>query len=621
MLKKIVYSVIILIIVQVQVFAEKAPIKFGRVSIEDLSMTRYDPDTSAAAVILCDYGIWDNVSFQFTRVVRYKILKPEGLDFADKIFPGYEKTAVRGKTFNLENGEIVETKLKNESIIRERIYDDYYQLRISMPNVKVGSVFDLEFVSSWIPTEWYFQQTIPVKWSELYIPTSVYFDYRKNFYGYAPLFLSESDHWIGKDMPAFKEEPFTNSIENYITKYEFELLSINIPGYYKDFTTNWNAVAKRLDESDYFGGLITPSLYLNSLANKIKVSCTTDLAKITAAYDSIKMIKWNEHVTMWASTNNLMGIYKDRVGNSAEINFILLNLLRKLDIDCYPVVMSTRANGLLPPFYPSLYKINYMIVYAKVNDKEYLMDASDKYAPFGLLPFRCLNYYGQRINKDIASQVNIKANSKDKETHLFNLEITDDLKLIGTVNSSYSDYGAYNFRKEYSDFNSQEEYVEDIESDEPGLKIKSLTLNNLDSIYFPVKRLMEIESSSLIYEIDGKIYINPMTLSQIKENPFKNDTRKYPVDYGYCRETNYIARIKIPAGYQIETMPKPLVMELPEKSARVTYQIAADQNQITINYKFLINKEQFLGVEYPNLKELYNQIIKKQAEPVILKKI
>ena len=36
--------------------AQKSPIKFGEVSLEDFKMTRYEKDSSAAAVVLCDFG-------------------------------------------------------------------------------------------------------------------------------------------------------------------------------------------------------------------------------------------------------------------------------------------------------------------------------------------------------------------------------------------------------------------------------------------------------------------------------------------------------------------------------------------------------------------------------------
>ena len=37
-------------------FAQKAPFKFGNIPIDDLKMIRYEKDTSAAAVVLGDYG-------------------------------------------------------------------------------------------------------------------------------------------------------------------------------------------------------------------------------------------------------------------------------------------------------------------------------------------------------------------------------------------------------------------------------------------------------------------------------------------------------------------------------------------------------------------------------------
>ncbi len=223
-------------------YAQKAPIKYGKVEMADLEMTAYPLDTSAAAAVLCDYGVFDQNSFQFRRLLRVKIFKKEGLSWADKVFSGSDKTAIKGVTYNLENGEIVETKLKNESIFKERVQEDYYRLRVAMPNCKVGSIYDIEFYYPGIPSSWYFQQDIPVRWSELIINQSPYIDFRKNFYGYEALSVNTDWRWVGKDMPAFKEEAYTNSIENYITKFEFDILSVHFPGYFKAYTTSWDAV-------------------------------------------------------------------------------------------------------------------------------------------------------------------------------------------------------------------------------------------------------------------------------------------------------------------------------------------------------------------------------------------
>ncbi|NJK85655.1 MAG: hypothetical protein HC906_06500 [Bacteroidales bacterium] len=170
---------ILALIILFPLFSQKAPIKFGKVSMEDMQMTAYPDDTSAAAVILCDYGYFNSNTFETTRLIRIKILKKEGLGWADKVFPTASKSAIRGITYNLENGEIVEEKLKNSSIYEERVYEDYYRMRVAMPNVKVGSIFDIEFTFFLIPVEWRFQDVIPVRWSELYLESSQYIRFQK----------------------------------------------------------------------------------------------------------------------------------------------------------------------------------------------------------------------------------------------------------------------------------------------------------------------------------------------------------------------------------------------------------------------------------------------------------
>jgi hypothetical protein len=64
--------------------AQKPPIKFGDVSIEDLKLTRYEKDTSAAALVLADYGqtefrYQETKGWQlfFERTVRIKIFKKQ----------------------------------------------------------------------------------------------------------------------------------------------------------------------------------------------------------------------------------------------------------------------------------------------------------------------------------------------------------------------------------------------------------------------------------------------------------------------------------------------------------------------------------------------------------------
>ncbi len=604
-----------------QLFA-KAPIKFGKVSQEELEMTFYDLDSSAAAVVLCDYGVFNRQDYSFTRIVRIKILKKEGLYLASDIYPGAEKTEIKGKTFTLENGEVVETKLKGESIFRERVYEDYFRLRVAMPNVKVGSVFDIQFRQSWPPSAWYFQREIPVKWSELIMPQMEYFDMQKKFTGYEKLYISESSRWVAKDMPAFKKEPYINSVKNYITKFDIEMRNIAIPGvYYKEFATDWDAVARRLEEYEYFGGNINAALYLRDIAKSIEEKYSSNTDKLEAAYEAVKKnIKWNNSENLFCTNSMLGKPLNEGVGNSAEINIILLNLLKKLDIMAYPVILSTRNNGMLSPFFASINKLNYVIVYAKAGEQEYFIDATEEDLPLGMLPRRCLNGIGQMLIGQTAKLVNIEPTQIEKRTEMLSLTLNDDYTLTGTFSSKREGYDAFDVRTNYKRFNGLEEYVDNLEDSYSNIKLRNFQIDNLDSLNEVVTQKSDVEIENMVFEMDGNIYLNPLLHLQMDENPFKLEERQYPVDFTTPKTVFYNISISLPEGLSIQEIPQPMRMALPEKSAIVTYSIQSIGNKINIIYKLDIKKSVFYANEYKLLKEFYSQIIEKHAEPIVIKK-
>jgi len=62
-----------------------------------------------------------------------KVLKKEGSDIVNRVLNVDGMGSIKGLYYNLVNGEVVESKLKNESIFRERVRDDRYLYRITCP--------------------------------------------------------------------------------------------------------------------------------------------------------------------------------------------------------------------------------------------------------------------------------------------------------------------------------------------------------------------------------------------------------------------------------------------------------------------------------------------------------
>jgi hypothetical protein len=255
-----------------------------------------------------------------------------------------------------------------------------------------------------------------------------------------------------------------------------------------------------------------------------------------------------------------------------------------------------------------------------LNGEKLLIDGTEENAPWDLLPERCLNFFGRAYDLRYSESVELKTDKKEKETILYNLTLDDDLQFKGTLKFQRMDYAALDFRNKYKSFSGKEAYLENMLGEFPGLRIQNSSIDNIDSIYLPVRDQYGIILKNAVDEINGNLYLYPMMLHRLKENPFKNDQRKYPVDFVHLIERNLSVTINLPENVEVTSFPEALKMGLPDNSAWFIYQVTVLERLIQFNYKFGINKTIFDEDEYKDIREFYNQIMAKHAEPIILKR-
>lgn len=600
----------------------KIPIKFGKISDEEMNMTVWDLDTTATAVILCDYGEFDPDRYEFSRTLRIKILKKDGLDWANWTFPTSEKGMVRGVTYNVVDGKVEQTKLDTKAdVFRDRVYKDYYQLKVSVPNVKVGSVFDLEYTLQGLPREWQFQYTIPVKHSELVIYDNSYVTYNKNFFGFVHLDVNERNRWAAFNLPAFKIEPYMNYYKNYTTRFEIEVVKISIPqiNLHVVGATSWDAVRSYLYRDPDFGGLFEGNFFLNSIAKEIASTATTDEEKIAAAVNRIKEVKWNDRKSKWGSGSSLSNVYTKKIANSAELNIMLVELLSKLDFNCKPVLISTRENGLLSPIRPSIDKLNYVLAQVTVADKVMLLDATDKYMSPFIVPEYCLNSMGRCITNDFNDWVMLKAPAADEKTMMYSLKMNTDGAIEGTFAVKRGGYAARDFRAKYYSFNSAEDYIIEFEKEHTGTSVKNYTIDGLKDTKEDINEQYEVKIDNRGMQTGSMLILNPLFDEKMSENPFKLQERKYPVDFIHPIKRTLIFNLMIPENVEVVELPKPARFNLPGNKITCLYNAVQMGNNIQIMYKFDVNVPLSNENEYPDIKELFNVLVQKHAESIILK--
>ncbi len=668
-------SISVLFIYSLLLQAQKPPIKFGEVPLEQLKMTTYEKDSSAAAVVLADYGesiiaYTQGIGFtlKFERVTRIKILSKDGLDQANFSIPLYHNgsnveklSGLKAVTYNLENGKVVESKLKSDAVFKEK-YDANIDLtKITLPNVKEGSVIEITYriLSDFITVnfqDWEFQKDIPVVWSEYRATVPEYFNYDKYMQGYIVLSANEhsrkpnsitinssertgdprgavntsfssdrvdfqEDHfrWVAVDVPAFKSEPFITTPRDYISKINFELSFTQFPNQpVKTYLGNWDNVNTTYADSPDFGGQVTGNGFLKKNVEAITSGLISPEEKMDAICNYVKQtVEWDELNRKYVSTT-LKKVLDEKKGNSADINLLLASMLNKAELNVFPVLLSTREHGFIREATPAESQFNYVVCLVRIGEKNILLDATDKLLPTGTIPERCLNGNGLVVSKEGFQWIKLQSPGKSRRAVNADLVLDDSGELKGKLTLDRTGYYAQGARQNYFS-KGEADYVKDFLGSRSWGLNKSEFLNATEvKQAFKETHILSIADHTTT--AGQMIYINPFIMEQQITNPFKLEQREYPVDYGSPFENIYLVKVQLPDGYTVEEAPKSKIMSLPGSAAKYLYNVVQTGNSISISSNLTINQSLFTQDEYPNLREFYNQMVAKQAEQIVLKK-
>lgn len=599
---------------------QQVKIKFGNISKEELLISSYPSDTTAAAVILYDKGHFSGEQLTFKRHIRVKILKNSGTKWGNWVFDTPSKGDINGYVYNLIDGEIVKEKLKNSEIHVEQLIDDYYVYKVFMPNVKVGSIIDIQYSHPGITSVWKFQESIPIEYSELILEQSRYANFKKIQLGFGSVQQISPSKWVAKNMPAFKFEPFLNNYSNYITKFQIDLYSAGIPGRsYKEYNSSWERINNRLLDNERFGGILKANYLINEKAKELNKKDISVDEKILLAYEFIReSIKWNGIDAVLGSSDYRTNFKKDHSGKSSEINLLLISLLNRMKISTLPVVISTRDNGMLLQFSPSINQLNYVVAYVNHDNKNIFLDAtSEKLIP-GILPDKCLNGKGLIVEKDKANWVDLNNGYIHQRKQFVNIKINEDGTARANVVQKHSQYSYLEWIKYNDSEVDNQKYIQSIKDDLPNLIIDKYEIKKHDPKKLSSEESIDIDLTNHIINMDKELLICPYLISDYNDNPFKSEERQFPVDLTYPTEYSSVIIVDLPENYEIKNLPESIMLSNEDKSISLKIMVGSTPSKVQFQVNMKVEKALFNEVEYFDLRQFYTQLISKMSESIHL---
>ena len=479
--------------------------------------------------------------------------------------------------------------------------------------------------------DWNFQENIPVNYSELKTTIPDDFIFKRNTKGFfSPKIISKATHAYGRNatetiyvyqnLPAMKEESYVNNINNYRTGIFFELEKIEIPGrFYKTFSSDWTSVAKTIYGFDSFGPELNKTGYFEEDLKVVLAGKNNPTEKITAILNFIKTnVNWNNHLG-FSCEKGVRKAYKEKTGNAADLNLMLTAMLRYSGLTANPVLISTRSNGIA--FFPNINAFNSVITAVESGGDIILIDAADKFSTPNVLPLRDLNWIGRLIRKDGTSEsIDLMPKKLSNNNVSIDYTIEQNGKINGKIRRQSTDYNAMAVRNTFEN-TKEETYLENLENNHGKIQVSDYKRDNEKEYLLPATESFSFISNDLSEVIGDKIYISPMLFFSNTKNPFKQENREYPVDFGFPFAEKYNVSIRIPEGFAVESIPKAEGLVMEEGLGIFKYNIALNDNVLQLLVLHQINSPIVSREQYTILREYYKVMMAKQTEKIILKRI
>lgn len=619
---------------------------FGKVEKAELEMKECDFDKNAEAMVMFDKGQLDYIigtGIDLERHIRIKILNDKGKDRAD-IHLRYhnwkndeEIKDISAQVYNLDpSGNIVVTKIDKKQIFEKQINKRYAEKVFTFPDVKPGTIIEYKYKHSSIGMiNWYFQRSIPVKYSEFTFdyPNEVDISFAPRCYlPYEKKTESSSTRTVRffsmSNVPALRDEPYILNEDDYMQKIESKTIAYeNSSGRRESIIVNWPQVIRFLMEDEDFGLQIKKEIPRTADLDAQLKSITDPYMRMKTIYQYVKKnMEWNGNPGIWA-LDGVKAAWKDKKGTAGEINLILINLLKDAGLDAKPILVSTHDNGLVNSadagtvWNPGFNQFNKVLAWVAIGKNIYVLDGTDKETPVNLIPPDVVTTEGLVIEKletfEWGWETLWKSDLQYKNMVLLQGTVTEDGKLSGEASVNSYDYARLDriaaAKKGKKDFT--EKYLS---SNNPGITIDSIGLENIDADSLPLVQKVYFNqqlSSSGDYQ-----YFSVNLFTGLEKNPFVADERVSDVFFGILQSHSLFGNISIPEGYVFDELPKNIKMIMPDTSIIITRVSQVNNNRLTLRVNLDFKKPFYSTGEYGGFKEFYKKLYDLLNEQFVIRK-
>jgi chloramphenicol O-acetyltransferase len=595
-------------------------------------------DKEATAVVLVDEAVSDfdeDYKLMTFHHVKLKILKDKGIDYGNITIPFYSEDdfesiyAVEGTVYNHEGGASFSKKLDKKSVYTQKENKYWSVVKFAFPELKVGSIIEYTYTSASKNygglKEWVFQGEIPVLKSSylLSIVPNAEFTYvvHKSENMHINVTPNNSEGKITFEMdniPGLRDEKYIDSKNDYLQKVSFQLSK------YRDtkFMTTWTQVNNEMFTESSFYGQLKKSLPGTEDFIKGVMQDTSALGKMKKIYSYVRNnMVWN-NINSKYSSDGIKDAWEKKTGTSADLNLILINLLRDAGLDANPMLVSERYNGKVNRASTMIDQFNTVYACVAINNKQYYLDATEKYNSCQLTPYLILNTTAFIVNHKKGDLIDITdTTALYRENIGINASLNAEGILSGKFTAESFDY-ARGYRLKNFKTNGTTENQKLFSGNLSGLNFSDFRTENSgnDSDSQP---LVTKGKFTLLPNNSKDYYFLPSNLlTGLNENPFISENRFSNINFGYNQSIQLTFYLKVDKSFTIDAVPRSIRLKDVDGDivfSRISFD-DKEQNEIRIVSTLQINQNLYPASQYDVIRDFYKRLFDLLNEKIVLKK-
>jgi len=572
--------------------------------------------------------------------LRIKILTQAGIEQANVSIPFSQGDNTKEYISRLdarthfldEEGTPQISEVKNRDIYEQNPSPYYAEKHIAFPNAQVGAILEYRYtiLRDYIFSYTYFlQREIPVLFSQLT-------NYHHERFAYASVYQGadvsklereeskEFTRWQIRNLLALEEEPYVGNLEDYRSKIVMQLAEYfnGTQGRVVKLLRSWETFTQDIYLEKKFGRFEKHHKDLRNLPAMLPPASLPAQERIARLHRYVaRRMDWNGTYRIFTE-EDVDDLHTLASGSSAEINLVLLNLLREAGFEAHPLLISTREHGRPIKVYPLIDQFNSLLAYVKHGDQYWVLDATDPLRPHDLLPPAYLNTEGWLLDEDNPRWVEVPRAPSTFERTMIQATLAPDGTLSGKLYASFSGYKAYQLRQQLIKDNVETAQAMYLGEDWPKEAVRDLIFTQVDTPEKPLQLGCTLDGSSFVIGAGERLYFNPMLAFATDDNPFTAEKRLLPIDFIYPKKWEFAFILSLPEdeSWTVEEKPQSVQVHLPNEDMSLLYTCEKMGNELIVGSIFRIERVQYEATAYQQIQRMFTELIKREGQQVVLRR-